>query len=234
LSTVARPPADPAEVEEVESRWEAAPAVVAVMALQVAIALFARAGHWSLWIVPWWAWLVCVIPEAVLLVPLVVDRTRHALDRLGRRKLVVRALFGVVTAANGLLLAAVLASLIAGEEQSGAQLLVKALTVWTTNTITFGLWFWAVDRGGPAQRLSAEPPPPDFLFPQLGDQSVAAPGWYPGLFDYLYISFTNSIAFSPTDTLPLTRSAKLLMLSEAAVSSVAVLLVGARAVNIFR
>jgi uncharacterized membrane protein len=69
----------------------------------------------------------------------------------------------------------------------------------------------------------ASPPPADFLFPQQSDPELAAPGWRPRLFDYLYVSFTNSIAFSPTDTMPLTQAAKGLMLTEAAVSSVTVL-----------
>src|SRR5262249_41880895 len=142
---------------------------------------------------------------------------RRRLDRSGNRKAVVLALFAVISFANALLLVAVIASLISGHERSGGQLLLKALTLWATNTITFGLWFWSLDRGGPARRLEPEPPPPDFQFPQLSDPGLAQPGWYPQLFDYLYVSFTNSIAFSPTDTLPLTRPAKALMLAESTV-----------------
>jgi hypothetical protein len=83
------------------------------------------------------------------------------------------------------------------------------------------------------RRHEPDPPPPDFQFPQLENPQLAAPGWYPKLFDYLYISFTNSIAFSPTDAMPLSRRAKALMLAESAASAVTVLLVAARAVNIF-
>jgi hypothetical protein len=204
------------------------------MALQLAIGLTIRVGHWTLWRVPWWACLIGIVPEALLLVPLVFDRSRHRLERLGHRTAVSIALFGVVSLANALLLVALVASLIGGHEHDGGQLLVKALIVWTTNTITFGLWFWTIDRGGPARRLEPNPPPADFLFPQQSDPELAAPGWQPRLFDYLYVSFTNSIAFSPTDTMPLTQSAKGLMLTEATVSSVTVLLVVARAVNIFK
>jgi hypothetical protein len=225
---------DPAQQERFESRWEAAPAVLAVMALQLVVALVSRAEHWTLWLVPWWAWLVGIGPEAVLLVPLVDDRLRARLDRAGKRRMWIIVLFGVVSLMNSLLLVAVLASLISGHERSGGQLLLKALTVWSTNAITFGLWFWAIDRGGPRQRLEPDPPPPDFLFPQLSEPELAGRGWYPQIFDYLYVSFTNSIAFSPTDTLPLTRTAKRLMLAESGVSSVTLLLVAARAVNIFR
>jgi uncharacterized membrane protein len=224
---------DPEREERFESRWEAAPAVVVIMALQFTIALVSRAEHWTLWLVPWWVWLIGIAPEALLLIPLVDDRLRHRLERSGRDRTAARALFAVVSLANLLLLVAVLASLISGHEHSGGQLLLKALTVWATNTITFGLWFWNLDRGGPARRLEPNPPRPDFQFPQLTDSEIAEPGWYPRLFDYMYISFTNSIAFSPTDTLPLTRAAKLSMLTESVVSSLTLLLIAARAVNIF-
>jgi hypothetical protein len=135
---------------------------------------------------------------------------------------------------NTFLLVAVIASLVRGDEKSGGQLLLKAFVVWGTNSITYGLWFWALDRGGPVRRLQADPPPPDWQFPQMENPELAEPGWQPHLLDYQYVSFTNSIAFSPTDSMPLTRRAKLLMLSEAGVSAVTVLLVAARSVNIFK
>jgi hypothetical protein len=100
--------------------------------------------------------------------------------------------------------------------------------------IAYGLWFWGLDRGGPVRRRQPHPPPPDFQFPQLENPLLAAPGWHPRLVDYVYVSFTNSIAFSPTDAMPLSRWAKMLMLSESAVSALSILLVAARAVNIFK
>jgi hypothetical protein len=220
--------------EEFDARWEAAPAVLAVMALQLALSIASRADRWSISFVPWWAWLISVGPEALLLLALVDDRLRHALEQRGYSVAVARTLLGVVSIANLLLLVAVLTSLIGGHEHDGGRLLLEGVTVWATNTITFGLWFWSVDRGGPVRRLAPGPAPPDFQFPQLADAGVAANGWFPRLFDYMYVSFTNSIAFSPTDTLPLTRQAKLLMLSESAVSAVSILLIAARSVNIFR
>ena len=84
------------------------------------------------------------------------------------------------------------------------------------------------------RRLGEDPLPPDFQFPQMENPGLAAPGWRPELIDYLYVSFTNSIAFSPTDAMPLSHRAKLLMLAESSASSLTVLLVTARAVNIFK
>lgn len=237
VSAASKPRAvpDPERQEEFESRFEAAPAVLVVMGLQLALALISRSQHWGLWIVPWWSWLVGLLPEVALLTPLAFAGSRNRLEQIGQRKTVAVTLFSVVSLVNAFLLVAVIASLVTGQERSGGQLLLKALTVWSTNTITFGLWFWAVDRGGPVRRLEPDPPPVDFQFPQLSDPDVpGSAGWYPRLFDYMYISFTNSIAFSPTDTLPLTRTAKLLMLGESAVSALTLLLVAARAVNIFK
>jgi len=96
------------------------------------------------------------------------------------------------------------------------------------------LAFWGIDRGGPVRRRQPDPPPPDFQFPQMENPQLAEPGWYPKLEDYIYVSFTNAIAFSPTDAMPLTRRAKRLMLSESAISVMTVVLVAGRAVNILR
>jgi hypothetical protein len=100
--------------------------------------------------------------------------------------------------------------------------------------IAFGLGYWELDRGGPVRRRMPDPPPPDFQYPQMENPNLAEPGWTPHLIDYIYVSFTNAIAFSPTDAMPLTRRAKLLMLVESAASIVTLLLVAARAVNILR
>jgi hypothetical protein len=220
--------------EEVESRWEAAPAIALVVASQLLLAIVSRMQDWTLWVLPWWVWLVPVGPELVLFFSLAWHRPRQRLEQLGLRREVALALLGFISLANALLLIAVIASLVRGTEKSGAQLLLKALTVWGTNVITFGLWYWEFDRGGPVRRLRPNQPAPDFQFPQMENPELAAPGWQPELLDYVYVSFTNSIAFSPTDAMPLSRRAKLLMLSESAISALTVLLVAARAVNIFK
>src|ERR687884_812693 len=225
---------DPLREEELESRWEAAPAIALVIGLQLVLAVVSKTQSWKVWVFSWWVWLIPVGPEVVLLVPLAWHRPRRRLQQLGLRRMVVFALLVLVSLANAFLVLAVIASLVRGQERSGAQLLLKAITVWGTNVITFGLWFWVLDRGGPVRRRRPNPPPPDFLFPQLADRKLAAPDWEPHLLDYVYVAFTNAIAFSPTDVLPLSRLAKLLMLFESALSALTILLVAARAVNIFK
>jgi hypothetical protein len=220
--------------EAAESRWEAAPAVVVVIGLQLALALVSRQLDWKLWSLPWWVWIMSVGPETVLLAALAWEPALRTLERIGHRRNVALILLGIISLENAVALVALIGSLVGGHENSGGQLLLKGVTIWGTNVIAYGLWFWGFDRGGPVRRREPDPPPPDFQFPQMENPQLAAPGWHPHLVDYVYISFTNSIAFSPTDAMPLSRWAKLLMLSESAVSAVSILLVTARAVNIFK
>ena len=225
--------AGPQREEQIESEWEAAPAVALVIAGQLMLALLSREQHWQLVGLGWWIWLVPAIPELVLLVPLAWHLPRRRLEQRGLRRAASLTLIGVISVANGALICTLVTSLLRGDEHSGPELLAKAVTVWGTNVVAFGLWFWAFDRGGPARRQQAEQPPPDFQFPQMENPQLAAPDWHPQLVDYIYVSFTNSIAFSPTDAMPLSTRAKLLMLSESATSAITVLLAAARAVNIF-
>ncbi len=218
--------------EEVESRWEAAPAVAVVIVLQLVLAMVSETKGWTLWSLPWWIWLVAIVPESILLVSLAWSRPHHALVESGNRRTVALTLFVIISIANTLALVALIGSLVSGHEKSGGQLLLKAVTIWGTNVMIFGLWYWALDQGGPVRRVQANPPPHDFQFPQLENPQLAEPDWRTHLVDYVYVSFTNAIAFSPTDAMPLTRRAKLLMLTESAVSAITLLLAAARAVNI--
>jgi hypothetical protein len=220
--------------EAIESRWEAAPAVGLVIAFQLVLALFSYKHGWTLWELPWWVWLLPAGPELVLLIPLAWDRQRRRLEQIGHRRTVALALIGVVSLGNGIMLGALIVSLLTGHERSGAQLLLKGAAIWGTNVIAFGLWYWGLDRGGPVRRLEPDPPLPDFQFPQHENPQLAPPNWHPSLLDYIYVSFTDSIAFSPTDAMPLTRWAKALMLLESASSATTVLLVAARAINILK
>jgi uncharacterized membrane protein len=97
--------------------------------------------------------------------------------------------------------------------------------------LTFAVWYWEFDRGGPLERALGSDPYPDFLFPQMGTPDMAPKDWEPEFLDYLYLAFTNSTAFSPTDTLPLSRWAKFVMLVQALTSLVIAALVVAKAVN---
>ena len=158
-------------------------------------------------------------------------------DALGRShptyRLLALGLLGFTAAANGASLVLLVRELLARNSHlSGRELLAAALTVWLANLIVFALWFWELDRGGPRARERNDGAPPDFLFPQMTDAKDLMPDWQPAFSDYLYTSSTNATAFSPTDTMPITGAAKLLMSAQSLSSFVLVVLVTARAVNI--
>jgi hypothetical protein len=162
------------------------------------------------------------------------------LDRLtqhDRRREIVIALLTLVWVLNVLGLLVLVASLVSpsGVHLTGRQLLFSGGAVWLTDAIAFGLAFWELDCGGPVARALAEArAQPDFQFPQDENPQLAQGGWSARLWDYFYVSLTNSIAFSPTDAMPLTRRTKALMAAESTLSAVAVLLIAARAVNILK
>ena len=124
--------------------------------------------------------------------------------------------------------------LLKGKGGGGDTLLLDAAAIWLTNMVAFALWFWSLDRRGPASLSIDETGPPDFLFSAMLRDAGSEAGWRPGFVDYLYLAFTNATALSPADTLPLTGRAKLLMMLEACVSLLTIVVVAARAVNILQ
>jgi uncharacterized membrane protein len=142
------------------------------------------------------------------------------------------AMIGFVSAANIVALVRLSDRLLHAGQQNGHQLILSGIVLWCTNVLLFGLWYWEIDRGGPAARARHERDFPDFLFPQMTDPRWAPKNWMPRLIDYLYVSLTNATAFSPTDTMPLSPTAKWLMSAQSIASLVTVGLVVARAVNI--
>jgi hypothetical protein len=144
-------------------------------------------------------------------------------------------LLGLTAGANGTSIGLLVNELISRSTgMSGRQLLAGALTVWVSNVIVFALWYWELDRGGPRRREADGGDTPDFLFPQMSDARDLMPGWQPAFSDYLYTSSTNATAFSPTDTMPITGWAKLVMAMQSFSSFALVVLVTARAVNILK
>lgn len=217
-----------------DARDDAAPFALVGAGLLVVLALVSRHAQWLLLAHElWWIWFVLAGPYVLLAGALFagVGRTvQH--DR--RRELVV-ALLALVVTFTVMGVAILIATLVShsGNALTGRELLLTGGTVWLANAVAFGLVFWELDCGGPVARaLSSAPRRPDFQFPQDENPQLAPEGWAPRLWDYLYLSLTNSIAFSPTDAMPLTRPAKSLMAAESALAAVTLLLLAARAVNI--
>ncbi|MGA7953135.1 MAG: hypothetical protein WCA07_06385 [Gloeobacterales cyanobacterium] len=119
-----------------------------------------------------------------------------------------------------------------GTEIGGLQLLTSSIAVWVINVLTFSLLYWQIDRNGPEARANNEGRRPDWLFPQTGVPEEAPPAWRPTFIDYLFLAFSTATAFSPTDALPLTSRAKLLMMLESAISLTTIVVVASRAINI--
>ena len=121
------------------------------------------------------------------------------------------------------------------QPNQGKVLVKSALLIWATNVVAFAVWLWEVDRGGPFARApehAREAERADLLFPQMTVELDGSKTWIPGFTDYLYVSFTNATAFSPTDTMPLTARTKVLMGVESAISLLTIAVVAARAVNV--
>lgn len=216
------------------ARREAAPFVAVAAAADVLLAASSAWHDWRLFSAnDWWVWLVLSLPAVVLTVVFLLGLGRMGVTSRHRRTAAV-CLLGVLAAANLVAVGLVLGSLVGSRgHMTGAQLLASAAVVLLVNVITFALVFWEVDCGGPVARALAESrSAPDFQFPQDENPQLAAVDWGPVLKDYLYVALTNSIAFSPTDAMPLTHRAKLFMGIESLIAAITVLVVAARAVNI--
>jgi len=217
-----------------DARDEAAPFTLVAAGLLVVLALVSRHAQWELLRHElWWIWLLLAAPYVLLASALLLGVGR--IVRHDHRRDVVIVLLALVVVFTVAGVAILIATLVSpeGTGMTGRELLFTGGTVWLADALAFGLAFWELDCGGPVARaLSTAPRRPDVQFPQDENPQLAREGWAPRLSDYLYMSFTNSIAFSPTDAMPLTRSAKSLMAAESMLAAVTVLLVAARAVNI--
>lgn len=172
--------------------------------------------------------------EGLLLLGLVIasprPRVRHSLIR---RRFAL-AMIALVSAVNVWSLVMLCHELLHHgiKSSEGHALILAGSALWITNVLLFGLWYWEIDRGGPVERILHPDNMPDFMFPQMSDPRFAPEGWMPSLIDYMYVSFTNATAFSPTDAMPLTQLVKFLMTAQSLTALVTVGLVVARAVNI--
>jgi hypothetical protein len=186
-----------------------------------------------------------VVAVGVILVVAVVALNPRRLNRETRwsRGLSIGQVL-LLLLANQLALGIVMHALLAAKHADGPAVLLATLQVWVTNVIAFGLAYWELDRGGPVSRrikARAQLPHADFRFPQDEDSDAVREvavgssehsGWVAAFVDYLYFSLTNSMAFSPTDVMPLTTRAKALMGVQAFIAFVILALVIARAVSL--
>jgi uncharacterized membrane protein len=205
-----------------EPFWPAQATILAAIVLQLSLPDRLTVGP---------AWLMPAL-EGALLIGMFFATPRELEFEHPRRRRVALAMIAFVTAANIYSLTTLSKYLLHNNVQKGHELLISGVVIWLTNFLIFGLWYWELDRGGPGKRAAGKDTPPDFLFPQMSDDTIEPRDWRPRFIDYLYTSLTNATAFSPTDTMPLTPMAKCMMGAQSLVSLVTIGLIVSRAVNI--
>jgi hypothetical protein len=208
----------------IEPRW---PVVLAIFAVILMVVLLPER------VVLFPAWFPYVIGIALIL-PMAAVGLSAKKARWLRVERTIMLLFivamGVGTLANlGSLIGAMVRR---SGEVGGIQLLASSIVVWVSNVLIFSLLYWRIDRGGPEARVNNAGTRPDWLFPQAGAPEDAPPDWRPTFVDYLFLGFSTATAFSPTDALPLTSRAKMLMMLESTMSLGTIVVVASRAINI--
>ena len=205
-----------------EHRWPVAIALGVMIALQWLLPDRLSLGP---------RWLVPAVEVAILVVLVAANPMRIRPDTPGLRMLGL-SLIAVASLGNAWSVAMLVREIVTGRDTgTAAQLLAAGGAIYLVNVLSFAVWFWELDRGGPAARARGTAPYPDFLFPPMTSPELAHRDWEPYFLDYFYVAFTNATAFSPTDTLPLSRWAKAAMALESAIALVTAALVIAKAVN---
>jgi hypothetical protein len=182
--------------------------------------------------------------EGALLIALAATTPRGRVDEdhPGRRRAAI-GLIGFVTAANAVSLYLLAREILHRQIKTtgigqGRALILSGVAIWLTNVLIFALWYWMLDRGGPANRARHPDPTtpeghPDFVFPEMdGGKPYTPESWMPGFIDYLGLALTTATAFSPTDTMPNSRLAKALMSTQGLISLITLGMIISRAVGV--
>ena len=179
---------------------------------------------------------VALVVLAVLMVALIAGDPGRIDRQATWLRVLTAVLIGVITVANAGSSIRLVYAVIKTEPFTNDPniLLVSGAVIWLTNIIAFGLWYWDLDRGGAAARALETGISPAFMFPEMSNPEFVRDGWYPSFVDYLHLSYSTSMAFSPTDVSAIKPWAKLMMMAEETISLVVGILVVARAVNILK
>jgi hypothetical protein len=113
-------------------------------------------------------------------------------------------------------------------------LLIDTLILWASNCIVFAVWYWLVDHDGQARYSDEAPVRLHFLFPQTSYAMPAWESWKPGVLDYLFLSFIVMAQFGASDTIPLTRLAKTIVMVQTAIALICVTLIASRAIGLVK
>ncbi len=210
-----------------EPRWPMALAVIATGLLRAALPHQLRNGDAA-----WLFLLLLVILLAALIIgdPGRIDRDRPWLHNL------TSVLIGLISVANADAAVRLVVGIInvSSFTQNAKVLLASGAAIWLSNIIAFALWFWNLDRGGPAARAIGKETAPALIFPEMLHPQHVNRDWSPTFVDYFHFAFATATAFSPTDVSAVKPWAKLMLMAESAISLVVGILVVARAVNILK
>ena len=223
-------PEQPGEVQKTavgEPRWPMALAVIATGLLRATLPPQLRNGDA--------AWVLIVLLVVLLVALIVGDPGRIDRDRPWLHNL-TSVIIGIITLANaGAAIRLVVGIVdVSNFTQNAKTLLAAGAAIWLTNILVFALWYWNLDRGGPAARATGTAYGPALIFPEMLHPQHVAQGWSPTFVDYFHFSFATAAAFSPTDVSAIKVWAKLMMMAESAISLIVGILVVARAVNILK
>jgi hypothetical protein len=214
----------PAETIRHESRWPPA------LALLVVILLLATL-HGHVYVLPVWVSYLAALAVLVPMAAVALTKGNTLWLRIERTMIILLAAAYV---ANTI---AELADMIGAitlhpSGNNVFSLLSSSVAIWVVNVLTFSLLYWQIDQGGPSARASNPSAKPDWVFPQPAKPEDLPPDWRPLFLDYLYLGYNTATAFSPTDALPLTRRAKMLMMIESTISLLTMVIILAHAINI--
>ena len=217
-----------------EPRWHASVAVLIALALYMTLPPKVTFG--PLWLLP--------LLVLGLLIPLSIvapyRKNETALQRAASIALIaVVNLFNIFSVV--LLVVQLIHPSAHHKAETGGELLLAGIQIWATNIIVFALWYWELDAGGPEARAharnAAEFEQPDFQFPQMlgggqGQAMCVETGWKPLFVDYVFLAFNTATALSPADTMPFSRLAKMLMMTESIISFATIAVIVSRSINI--
>lgn len=213
--------------------WPAQLCVLGAILLQIRLTAKVTAGP---------SWLLPSL-EGALLIGLAASTPRGRVDEDHHvRRRVAIGLVALVTAANAVSLYLLTHELLNTPKRvaNGHALILSGVAIWLTNVLIFALWYWLIDRGGPANRARHPDPTtpeghPDFVFAEMdGGLAYNPQPWMPGFIDYLALALTTATAFSPTDTMPNSQRAKALMSTQGLISLITLGLIISRAVGILQ
>ena len=211
-------------VDRPEPRWQALLGLLAAVGTTFALPRWLSVG--PRWLVP--------LLILILVIPTVFAHHtgRHSLNHIMGS--IISAILTVSLMSSVVLLVTTLPA----HKESPLHLLLSGGALWMSNVLVFALWYWRLDDGGPQERderggFGSR----GFVFPQMQveksqREAFGIDGWRPGFVDYLFIAFTTSSTFGPTDAPILRPWAKLLAMLQAFISLTIVVLLISRAVGV--